>query len=90
MDILILYWYNIKKLISYCDNMRRSISYGLYCNILLYCHIISNTGSQEQHKAAIFPSYLVDLEVWYIDKLIGISHIKVSEAIPDCQGLGSP
>ncbi|KAJ0133271.1 hypothetical protein HZ326_23661 [Fusarium oxysporum f. sp. albedinis] len=33
MDIIILY----------CHNMRKSISYGLYCNILLYCHTISNT-----------------------------------------------
>jgi hypothetical protein len=43
MDILILYCCNIKIFISYCHNMRESIPYGLYCNILLYCHIISNT-----------------------------------------------
>lgn len=34
--------------------MRESISYVLYCNILLYCHIISNTVSERR----TFPSYI--------------------------------
>jgi hypothetical protein len=44
MDILILHCYNIRIFISYCHNMRKSVPYGLYCNILLYYHIIRSTG----------------------------------------------
>ncbi|KAH7159338.1 peptidase S8/S53 domain-containing protein [Fusarium sp. MPI-SDFR-AT-0072] len=43
MDILILYCHNIVDFISYYYNIRKGILYGIYCNILLYCHIIRNT-----------------------------------------------
>ena len=43
MDILILYCHNIVDFISYYHNTRKGILYGMYCNILLYCHIIRNT-----------------------------------------------
>ncbi|KAH7118503.1 hypothetical protein EDB81DRAFT_817912, partial [Dactylonectria macrodidyma] len=32
--------------------IRKSISYGVYCNILLYCHTISNTAWQTCHERA--------------------------------------
>ena len=52
MNILILYCCNIKIFISYFHNMRKSIPYGLYCNILLYCHIISNTGRGPRSRSS--------------------------------------
>jgi hypothetical protein len=43
-NMAVLYCDNMETSILYCHIMGKSISYCLYCNILLYCHIISNTA----------------------------------------------
>ena len=69
--------------------MRKSIPYGLYCNILLYCHTISNTGGSSRTRADVLS---FDPDDWPADAVEVIVVILVYPLFGSVysQGAGKP
>jgi hypothetical protein len=58
--LLIKRQFHINIFILYYHNITICVLYNIYCNILLYCHIISNIVYNEHDRPALFVNSKVD------------------------------